>query len=75
MIKDKSIFSSNQIPFRGEGYEKQKDPGARDQLLFRLEDKFRKIPLLVITWPNLMMSYRAVLELFQNLDLLIHANS
>ena len=29
------------------GYQKQKGPGATDQLLFRLQNKFSKIPLLV----------------------------
>ena len=47
MIKDKSIFSSNQVHLHGQDYEKQKDPRTSDQLLFRLQDKFRKIPLLV----------------------------
>ena len=41
------FFLSNQVPFNGQSYQKQKGPGTTDQLLFRLENKFRKIPLLV----------------------------
>ena len=39
---------SNPIPFNGQDYEKQKEPGTSDQSLFRLQNKFRKIPLLVM---------------------------
>ena len=31
-----------------QNYQKQKGPGTIDQSLFRLRNKFRKIPLLVI---------------------------
>ena len=42
------FFLSNPVPFiNGQDYEKQKGPGTSDQLLFRLQNKFRKIPLLV----------------------------
>ena len=41
------FFLSNQVPFNGQSYQKQEGPGTTDQLLFRLENKFRKIPLLV----------------------------
>ena len=36
------------VPFSGQDYEKQKGLGTSDQLPFRLQNKFRKIPLLVI---------------------------
>ena len=36
------------IPFNGQSYQKQKGPGTSNQSLFRLQNKFRKIPLLVI---------------------------
>ena len=36
------------IAFNGQSYLKQKGPGTSDQSLFRLQNKFRKIPLLVI---------------------------
>ena len=42
------FFLSNPVPFNGQSYQKQKEPGTSDQSLFRLKNKFRKIPLLVI---------------------------
>ena len=42
------IFLSNPVPFNGQSYQKQKGSGTSDQSLFRLQNKLRKIPLLVI---------------------------
>ena len=42
------FFLSNLVPFNGESYQKQKGSGTIDQSLFRLQNKFRKILLLVI---------------------------
>ena len=42
------FFLSNPVPFNGQNYQKQKGPGTSDQSLFRLQNKFRKIPLLVM---------------------------
>ena len=42
------IFLSNPAPFNRKNYQKQKGGGTSDQLLFRLRNKFRKIPLLVM---------------------------
>ena len=42
------FFLSNPVPFNGQSYQKQKGSGTSHQLLFRLQNKFRKIPLLVI---------------------------
>ena len=42
------FFPSNPVPFNGQNYQKQKGPGTSDQLLFRLQNKFRKVPLLVM---------------------------
>ena len=42
------FFLSNPAPFNGQSYLKQKGHGTSDQWLFRLQNKFRKIPLLVI---------------------------
>ena len=42
------IFLSNPVPFNGQSYNKQKGPGTSDQSLFRLQNKFTKISLLVI---------------------------
>ena len=42
------VFLLNPVPFNGQGYEKQKKLGASDQLLFRLQNKFRRISLLVM---------------------------
>ena len=40
------FFLSNPVPFNGQSLLKQKR--SSDQSLFRLQKKFRKIPLLVI---------------------------
>ena len=42
------FFLSNPVPFNGQSYQKQKGPGTSNQPLFRLQNKSRKIPLLVI---------------------------
>ena len=38
----------NPVSFNGQSYQKQKGPRPNDQFLFRLQNKFRKIPLLAI---------------------------
>ena len=43
-----SFFLSNPVPFNRQNYQKQKGPGTSDQSLFRLQNKFRKTPLLVM---------------------------
>ena len=43
-----SFFLLNPVPFNGQSYLKQKGSGTSDQSLFRLQNKFRKIPLLVM---------------------------
>ena len=43
-----SFFLSNLIPFNEQSYLKQKGSGTSDQSLLRLQNKFKKIPLLVI---------------------------
>ena len=42
------FFLSNPVSFNGQSYQKQEGPGTSEQSLFRLQNKFRKIPLLVI---------------------------
>ena len=42
------ILSFEPSPFNGQSYQKQKGSGTNGQLLFRLKNKFRKIPLLII---------------------------
>ena len=43
------IFSFEpSVPFNEQSYQKQNGPGTSDQSLFRLQNKFRKIPLLVL---------------------------
>ena len=42
------IFISNQVTFNRQNYQKQKGHGTSGQLLFRLRNKFLKIPLLVM---------------------------
>ena len=41
------FFISDSVPFNGQNYLKQKGPGTSDQSPFRLQNKFRKILLLV----------------------------
>ena len=41
-------FLSNTVPFNGRSYQKEEGPETSGQSLFRLRNKFRKIPLLVI---------------------------
>ena len=42
------ICSFEPSPFNGQDYKKQKRPRTRDQSLFRLQNKFRKIHLSVV---------------------------
>ena len=42
------FFLSNPVYFNRQNYQKQKGPQTSDQSFFRLQNKFRKIPLLVI---------------------------
>ena len=42
------FFLLNPVPFNGQHYQKQKRPGTSDQLIFRLRNKLRKNPLLVM---------------------------
>ena len=42
------LFLLNPVPLNVQRYQKQKGPGTSYQPLFRLQNKFRKIPLLVI---------------------------
>ena len=41
------LFLLNPVPFNGQNCNKQKKPGTSDQSFFRLQNKFRKIALLV----------------------------
>ena len=42
------FFLLNPVPFNGQNCQKQKGPGTSDQSFFKLQNKFRKIPLLVL---------------------------
>ena len=42
------FFISNLVPFNGQSYQKQKGPGTSNQSLFKLQNKFWKIHLLII---------------------------
>ena len=44
----KATFLLNLVPFNRQIYQKQNGPGTSDQSLFGLQNKFRKIPLLVM---------------------------
>ena len=43
-----SFFLPNPVPFNKQNHQKQKGPGTSDQLLFTLQNKFTKIPLLAM---------------------------
>ena len=43
-----SFFLLNPVPFNRQNNQKQKGPETSDQLLFRLQNKFRKVPVLVM---------------------------
>ena len=43
-----SLFLWNPVSFNGQSYLKQNGLGTSAQLLFRLKNEFKKIPLLVI---------------------------
>ena len=43
-----SFFLSNLVPFNRQNYQKQKKLQTSDQSLLRLQNKFRKIPLLAM---------------------------
>ena len=42
------FFFSKPVPFTGLGYEKQNESVTSDQSLFRLQNKFSKMPLLEV---------------------------
>ena len=44
--KSTLLFLPNPALFNGQRYKKQKGPGTSDHLLFRLQNKLRKIPSL-----------------------------
>ena len=43
-----SYFLSNPVFLNGQNYQKQKGSGTSDQSLFRLQNKFKNISLLVL---------------------------
>ena len=43
-----SFFLSNLVPFNRQNYQKQKKLQTSDQSLLRLQNQFRKIPLLAM---------------------------
>ena len=48
-IKKLTLFCpSNPVLFNGQDYGKQNGPGTSEQSLFRLQNKFIKLPLLVM---------------------------
>ena len=42
------FFLLSPVPFNRRNYQKEKGTGTSDQLLLSLQNKFRKIPLLVM---------------------------
>ena len=46
--KSTLFFLSNPVPFNGQSYQKQKGPGNSVWSHFRLQNKFRKLSLVVI---------------------------
>ena len=70
------FFLWKPYPFNEQHYEKEKGPGTSDQSLFRLQNKFRKIPLSVMYYLTKFEDgiYKPVFELFQNLHLPIYTS-
>ena len=61
------FFFLNPVSFNGQDCEKQKGPGTSDQSLFRLQNKFRKIPLFVMYYLTkfadvIYSSFRVILK-------------
>ena len=48
MKKSTLFFLLDPVPFNGQNDQKQKRSGTSNQLLFRLQNKFRKVILLVM---------------------------
>ena len=48
LLHPSNSFKRNPVPFNRQAYKKQKEPETTDHSLFRLQNKFRKIPLLVM---------------------------
>ena len=68
------FFLSNPVLFNKQSYQKQKVPGASDQSLFRLQNKFRIITLLVTCYLTKFDDImKAIFELLQKLYLQIYA--
>ena len=68
------FFLSNSVLFNGQDYKKQEGPGTCDQLLFRLQEKFRQIPFLVRYYLTKSDDV-TVFEIFQKLHHLIYATN
>ena len=72
------FFLSNPVPFNGQNYQNQKRPRTSDPLLFRLQNKFRKIPLLVMYYLTkfydvIYSGFRVILKItLENLCKSIH---
>ena len=64
--EDYQKFLSNPVPFNGQNDKKQKGPRTSHQSLFRLQNKFRKVPSLVLYYLTKFdgVKYKAVFELF-----------
>ena len=48
MKKSTLFFLLDPVPFNGQNDQKQKRSGTSNELLFRLQNKFRKVILLVM---------------------------
>ena len=46
-LKKLTFFISSLVRFNGQSYQKQEVSGTSDQPLFKLRNKFRKIPLFL----------------------------
>ena len=72
------FFLLNPVPFNGQNYQNQKGPRTSDPLLFRLQNKFRKIPLLVMYYLTefydvIYSGFRVILKItLENLCKSIH---
>ena len=66
-----SFFHLNPVPFNRQNNQKQKGSGTSDQSLFRLQNKFRKVPLLVMYY---VTKCKVFFELFKKFHLQIYAS-
>ena len=64
-LKRVNFIFLNPVPFNIPYYEKQKGPRTSDQPLFRLQNKFRKIPFINDVLADQVWNYSTFICLFE----------